>query len=160
MTSPRNYAGIGGLIVVAAIVTIFAAYIGFGSPGSGGTTSSSTSSETTMSQIQGIVTGYVTVGPSQPVCPANQSCNVNLTGYSLVFTSVCSGESSCQVQTFLAPLSPSGHFSILLHPGEYSVTGLSPSCSWMGCSSTFPQSVVVVGGSQLVMDFNVDTGIR
>jgi hypothetical protein len=158
-SSTKNYAGIGGLIVVATIVAIFAAYIGFGSPGSTGTSSSISSSETTTSQIQGIVTGYVTVGPSQPVCPANQSCNFNLTGYSLVFTSVCSG-SSCQVQTFLAPLSPSGHYSILLYPGEYSVTGLSPSCSWMGCSATFPQSVIVVGGSQLVMNFNVDTGIR
>lgn len=157
LSSSRNYAGVAGLIVVLAILLIFAAYIGFGSAPTSQTTN--TTSEST-SQIQGVVTGFVTVGPSQPVCSANQSCNVDMTGYSLKFTSVCSGSISCQVQSYLAQLSPAGHYSILLYPGEYSITDLVPACSWMGCSAAFPQTVVVLGGSQLVVNINVDTGIR
>ena len=157
MSHASSYAGIAGLMVVVGIVLIFGAYIGMGSPTV--TTSSSSSSESGTTQIQGVVTGYVTVGPSQPVCSANQTCNVDLTGYSLQFTSVCS-QPSCQAQTFLAQIAPSGHYSILLYPGDYSVTGLVPSCNWMGCSSAFPESVTVVGGAQIVVNFNIDTGIR
>ena len=156
MSSSKNYAGVAGLIVVLAILLFFGAYVGFSSPTP---TSQTTTSETT-SQIQGIVAGFVTVGPSQPLCSENQSCNVDLTGYSLKFTSVCSGSPSCQVQSYLAQLSPAGHYSILLYPGAYSITDLVPSCSWMGCSAAFPQTVTVVGGSQLVVNINIDTGIR
>ncbi len=119
-----------------------------------------TSSTTTAnSGIQGVVTGYVTVGPSQPVCSTNQTCDENMSGYSLVFTPQCLGLSSnCQAST--AELSPGGHYSILLPAGNYSVTGLYPSCKWMGCSSAFPMTVVVEGGMQLVFNIDIDTGIR
>ena len=115
-------------------------------------TSSSTGSN---SEMEGIVTGYVTVGTSQSVCTSNQSCNENLRGYSVVFTLQCSQKSNCQ--TSMAAISPSGHYSILLPPGNYSVTGLYPSCDWTGCSSAFPQSVVVEGGMQLVFNINIGT---
>jgi hypothetical protein len=124
------------------------------------TSSTTTTSSGTISNsgIQGIVTGYVTVGPSQPVCSENQSCNENMSGYSLVFTSQCSGSSSCLASK--AVLSPGGHYSILLPAGNYSVTGLYPSCNWMGCSSAFPKMVAVEGGMQLVFNVDIDTGIR
>lgn len=109
--------------------------------------------------MQGVVAGFVTVGPSQPVCRANESCNVDMTGYSIVFTPQCAGQGqSCQPST--APLSPAGHYSALLREGNYTVTGLSPSCPWVGCASAFPRAVFVQGGMQIELDFSIDTGIR
>ncbi|MDA4130905.1 MAG: hypothetical protein OK457_09055 [Thaumarchaeota archaeon] len=124
-----------------------------------------TSTTTFTSQIiDGVVTGYVTVGPSQPVCLQNQSCTVDLTGYSLNFVFVCAGttasSTSCETRNYSAVISPSGHYSVLLQSGNYSITGLSPSCKWIGCSSVFPKNIEVQGGMQLVMDLNIDTGIR
>jgi len=116
-------------------------------------------STTTSSEIEGVVTGYVTVGPSQPVCRANQTCNVDMSGYSLVFTPVCSGPTHACLP-IEAALSPSGHYSILVSPGVYTASGLSPSCGWMGCSAAFPKNVTVMGGMQVVLDINIDTGIR
>ena len=144
-----------GFVVLIVILLVFGVYLGYGT---GGPTS--TSSESTTSVMDGVVTGYVIVGPSQPVCSENQSCNVDLTGYSLQFTSVCSGTPHCQVETSLAQIAPSGHYSILLPAGNYSISGLSPSCKWMGCSSAFPKTIVVEGGMQLSLDVNIDTGIR
>ena len=148
------------ILLVVAILIVFAAYLNYGvTPAPSGT--STTSSETTSQAIRGVVTGLVTVGPSQPVCKANQSCNVNLTGYSLIFTSQCPTLSpSCQVQTFLAPIYSSGHYSLLLPAGNYTVSGISPSCQWMGCSSQFPKSIAVEGGMQLEFDVSIDTGIK
>ena len=121
--------------------------------------STHSSSTTSSSAIQGVVTGYVTVGPSQPVCSANQSCNVNMSGYSLEFTLQCNpAVYNCPAS--MATLSPSGHYSILLSPGNYTVTGLYPSCHWLGCSSAFPKTVTVEGGSQVVLNVDIDTGIR
>ncbi len=155
----------GGSGSVSQVVAVFAlvivvvvaggAYLAFTSGGPNGTTTSTTDG----SAVQGVVAGYVTVGPAQPVCQANQSCNVNMTGYSLVFAVTCTGQAqSCS--PVLAALSPSGHYSVLLPPGDYSVTGLSPSCSWVGCPTAFPKTVTVVSGMQVVVDFNIDTGIR
>lgn len=143
------------IIVIAILAGVY-----LSSTLNGGTTVTQTSSTTTtVSGIQGVVTGYVTVGPSQPVCSANQSCNENMSGYSLVFTPQCPASSSnCQASK--AELSPSGHYSILLPAGNYSVTGLYPSCNWMGCSSAFPKTVAVEGGMQLVFNVDIDTGIR
>jgi hypothetical protein len=131
------------------------------------TTSSSSSSSTTQPTIQGIIAGYVTVGPSQPACSTNQSsCTEDLSGYSLQFSSQCgttgsaSSSTSCEGSTYSAEIAPSGHYSILLAPGNYTITGLLPSCTWAGCASSFPQSVVVEAGQQLVVDINIDTGIR
>jgi len=142
-----------GTLVV--LVVLAGAYIAFTQ---NGVTTSTQTSETTSSGIEGIVTGYVTVGPSQPVCSANQTCNVNMSGYSLVFTPQCPQPTFCQSET--AQLSPGGHYSILLPAGNYSVAGLYPSCNWMGCATAFPKTVTVNGGMQLVFNVNIDTGIR
>lgn len=148
-----------------------------GSATSSSTSSSSTSSVTSSSSSpttsssssgpgpQGVVTGYVTVGPSQSSCSSNQSCTEDLSGYSLIFTSQCPTESAaaysatCQPQTYEASIAPSGHYSILLTPGPYSIMGLAPSCTWVGCSSAFPVLVTVEAGQQLVVNVDVDTGI-
>lgn len=150
------------LLLVAALLAasfLLAALIGAESR-----TSSSTSSSSVQSTVQGVVAGTVAVGPSQPVCMANQSCTVSLSGYSLEFTSQCGTPgvnlSSCTARAYDAPISPSGHYSILLPPGNYSLTGLLPSCEWVGCASAFPKSVAVEPGSQLTVNVDVDTGIR
>lgn len=139
-------------VIVAAILLGVYSDLGLNN---GGTTTQNSSTE---SSIQGIVTGYVTAGPSQPVCYVNRPCDENMSGYSLVFTPQCLGSPNCQAR--MAELSPGGHYSILLPPGNYSVTGLYPSCGWMGCASAFPRTVTVEGGMQLVFNVNVDTGIR
>jgi len=119
--------------------------------------STSTSSGLSSPAMEGVVTGYVVASPSQPACPSGQSCDENMTGYELVFTAQC-GSSTCQSQ--MAPLNPAGHFSILLAAGSYTVTGLSPSCPWTGCSAAFPQTVTAVGGMQVEFNVDLDTGIR
>ncbi len=158
----RSFVKVGTSSAVAAFVSIMAivvaggAYLTFSQNGPPSPTQTSTTSG---SGIQGVVTGYVTVGPSQPVCRANQTCDVNMTGYSLIFTPMCSG-SGPECAPKLAELSPSGHYSILLPPGDYAVTGLSPTCTWMGCPNAFPKTITVVSGMQLVFDVSIDTGIR
>ena len=169
-TGKKRYVALRSMMIVvtiAVIVLLVFLFYSFTPILGHSATSSASSSSTSQSTIQGIITGYVTVGPSQPVCSTNQSsCNVNLSGYSLKFSSQCdttgsaSSSTSCEVSTYSAPIAPSGHYSILLEPGNYTITGLSPSCSWVGCATTFPESVVVEGGQQLVVNINVDTGIR
>ncbi len=151
--------GAAVLVSIVAIVVATGAYLTFvqgGVPATSQTTST-TSTTSGSSGIKGVVTGYVTVGPSQPVCYANQTCNVNMTGYSLVFRPQCSS-SNCQSE--MATLSPSGHYSIFLPAGNYTVIGLSPDCKWMGCASAFPKTVTVEAGMQLVFNVDIDTGIR
>jgi len=184
LASPENraltlYLGVGFLVCdlmhrraaisnsTAIAAVIFAVLVGaslfyFATlSGAGHSTTSSSSPSSSASTIQGIIAGTVTVGPSQPACSPNQPCTEDLTGYSLVFSPQCGTSStSCQEQNFTAPIAPSGHYSILLAPGNYTITGLSPSCSWVGCSSSFPKAVVVEGGQQLIVNINVDTGIR
>ncbi len=145
------------LFPLAVSLVVLALFVGTYLTVAGGGSQSSTST-TSNTQIKGVVTGYVTVSPSQPNCSTNQSCDVNMSGYSLVFTPQCSGSSSCG--PILAQLSPSGHYSVLLSPGDYTVTGLSPSCQWSGCVSAFPRTVTVEGGVQLVFNVNIDTGIK
>ena len=143
-------------VTITVLIILAGAYLNLANNGATSTTTSSTGPT---SEIQGVVTGYVTVGPSQPVCTVGQACNVNMSGYEIVFTSQCQqAANSCPVS--MAPLSPAGHYSILLSPGTYSVTGLYPSCKWLGCASAFPKTVTVEGGVQLVVNFVIDTGIR
>lgn len=148
-------------MAVAAVVVIagfgLGAYLTFEFGGFNGNSSSTTTSSTT-SVIQGIVTGYVTAGPSQPVCSANQSCYEDMSAYKVIFVAQCGEASGCLTE--MADMNPAGHYSVLLPPGDYSVTGLSPSCPWLGCSSVFPESVTVEGGMQVVLNINIDTGIR
>ena len=149
------------VIILALAAAVYLTSFGNGTRTTGSSSSTGTQSSTTTSgstTIQGVVTGTVTVGPSQPVCSTNQSCNEDMTGYSLIFTLQCPGQSDCQ--TSAAVLSPSGHYSVLLPPGNYTVTGLSPSCNWVGCTSAFPRTVTVQGGMQLVFNVDIDTGIR
>jgi len=145
----------GVVFPLAICLTIAAFFVGTYLDVAG---SQSFSSSTSNSQIQGIVTGSVTVSPSQPNCPANETCSVDMTGYSLVFTPQCAGTTGCS--PVLAPLAPGGHYAVLLTPGDYAVAGLSPSCEWVGCASVFPRTVTVEGGMQLVFNIDIDTGIR
>ena len=141
-------------VLIAVVCLAVAAYL---TPSTAGNSTTSESSAST-SIIDGVVTGYVTASPSQPNCPAGQSCDENMTGYSLVFMPQCSGSAGCEPS--MAILSSSGHYSALLPAGTYTVTGLSPSCPWAGCSSAFPVEITVVGGMQVVENFDIDTGIR
>jgi hypothetical protein len=152
------------VIVVVVIIGTAIAYL-VASTGEAGK-SSSTSSTNSVPTMQGIVVGYVTV--LQSTCSstgsqsASSSCTPDLSGYTLLFTSQCetsSGTSpstvSCLEQAFSAPIGPNGHYSVLLAPGAYMITGLSPSCNWTGCSSVFPRAVTVIAGQQLVVNIEI-----
>jgi hypothetical protein len=152
--SISNSAAISIVLVFVILGAGLAAAMIYGGH-NGNTQIARTTSSSSSQNIDGVVTGYLTVEPSWPLCSQNKSCTVNLADYSLIFKSQCSN-ASCQVQTFLAPVSPSGHYSVLLPAGNYVVSGLSPSCIWIGCSTAFPKTIVVQGGMQLVV--NVDIG--
>ena len=151
------------IAIVIVVVLLGASLFYFATlAGAGHSTSTfSPSSSTSQSTTQGIIAGIVTVGPSQPACDLNQSCTEDITGYSLVFSPQCASSlTSCQKENFTTSIAPSGHYSLMLAPGNYTITGLSPSCNWVGCSSSFPKAVVVEGGQQLIVNINIDTGIR
>src|SRR5579872_6746928 len=64
------------------------------------TTSSTTSS---IDNIDGVVTGYVTVGSSS---------SLGFNGYSLEFKLICEpSATNCQSLNYSAPVSPGGHYS-------------------------------------------------
>jgi hypothetical protein len=150
------------ILPAAVCLLVVALFIGtyLSASGSGLSTEMTSSSSTASgSEIQGVVVGYVTVGPSKPNCPASQSCDENISGYSLLFVPECTG-SSTACKTLMAEIAPSGHYSILLNPGNYTIPGLYPSCKWMGCAAAFPRTITVVGGMQIVYNFDIDTGIR
>jgi len=107
-------------------------------------TSSTTASTTSINSMDGVVTGYVTVGAT----------SIDFTGYSVEFRLVCQA-APCTALNYSAPISPSGHYSALLPGGTYQILGLSPSCNWGGCSSTFPETIVVQGGMQLVKNIQI-----
>jgi hypothetical protein len=109
------------------------------------TTTATSVGSSSAEAIQGIVTGIVSVRGQIPA---------NISNYSLMFNPVCRGESSCGPTT-LVPIYPSGHFTVLLAAGNYTVLGIKPSCNWIGCSTAFPQSVTVEAGQQIVLDIDV-----
>jgi hypothetical protein len=162
--SISNWVGISIILAFIILLGFGAAMIFSGQSSTRQTTTSSSSTSSTQN-MDGVVTGYVTVGPSKTVCLQNESCTVDMSGYSLEFVPQCQGESttspstSCQTRNYSAVLSPSGHYAALLPAGNYSITGLTPSCSWPGCATTFPKTVVVEGGNQLVFNLNINTGI-
>lgn len=160
MTARRERGGVSTTVLFAAIVVLVVAAMGYYAAEMGGTSSSSSS--TVQSTAKRVVAGTVTVGPSSPSCGANEACTEDFSGCSLEFASRCGsggGTQSCTSQTFRAPIFASGHYSILLPAGEYSITGLSPPCSWSGCASEFPLAVSVAPGDQVVVNVNVETGI-
>jgi hypothetical protein len=155
-----NTVGISIILVFVILGAGLISAILVGYPNHAPTTSVSSTSST--EKIDGVVVGYVTVGPSKPVCQPTESCTVNLSGYSLDFSTLCpqGTVSVCEAQNYSATISPSGHYTALLPAGSYLITGLSPSCNWAGCSSAFPEIINVEGGMQLVVNINIDTGIR
>jgi hypothetical protein len=137
-----------GLILAIILSGLAGGIIGYSAKGNATVATTNTStvtssvSATTSSEMQGVVTGIVTV--------EGQTAPTNLSDYALVFVLQCSAEPACPVS--LASIYPSGHYSILLNPGNYTVSWLIPSCRWVGCSSAFPQKVTVVGGMQVVLN--------
>jgi hypothetical protein len=114
------------------------------------------SSQVTLGNMNGTVEGVVSVGPSQPVCHVGESCTVNMTGYSLIFTKSCSG--LCPALSRSATLDADGRYSISLPSGTYAVT--LNSCPWLGCEAAFPRTVSVDVGQVTSLNITVDTGIR
>ena len=143
-----------GLILAIILSGLLGGFIGYSVKGYKTITTTSTSTVTTSvnattntgpSSMQGVVTGIVTV-EGQTVS--------NLSEYDLVFVRLCAGRTSA-CPTTLVSIYPSGHYSALLDPGNYTVSSLYPSCPWAGCSSAFPsKEVTVIGGMQVV--FNID----
>ena len=104
----------------------------------------------------GTVEGVVSVGPSQPVCRAGESCDVNMSGYSLVFTPDCTG--LCSALSRAVPLESDGHFSVTLPVRKYVVS--MDSCEWIGCSAALPRTVSLSAGKTTLLNISIDTGIR
>jgi hypothetical protein len=103
------------------------------------------------------------IGPTAPVCKANASIGPAPQPYSSI-EMVVSSSPSGQVTTTV-PINwvsngceVSGVVQASLAPGSYSVN-LS-SCTYMGCSSAFPKSVVIVAGQSVGINVSIDTGIR
>jgi len=142
---------VAGLIIAIIVSGLAGALTGYSLKGSATVTTISTSTITTSvsatasSEIQGIVTGIVTI--------EGQAAPSNLSSYALVFVPQCSPGPNCPVS--LASIYPTGHYSILLNPGNYTMSWLFPSCPWAGCSSAFPQKVTVVGGMQVSLDIDL-----
>jgi len=142
---------IAGLILVVVISGLAGAFAGSSLEGNTTVTATITStvttsvSESTYSELQGIVTGTVTI--------EGQTSPSNLSSYALVFLPHCSSGPNCQAT--LAGIYPTGHYSILLNPGNYTVVWLYPSCPWAGCPAAFPQKVAVTGGMQIVLDIEL-----
>ncbi len=143
----RN-AAVAALLVVAILVGAGGGYLA----GSGNrliSTSVSTTTVTTTTtsvgtsfEAQGVVSGVVTVGGQVPA---------NISLYSVTFKpSPCTG--SCLVS--LVSIYPSGHYSALLTPGNYSM-GLDPSCKWSGCAKAFQNPVTVGSGQQIVVNVDI-----
>ncbi|MDE1852541.1 MAG: hypothetical protein KGI38_02205 [Thaumarchaeota archaeon] len=104
----------------------------------------------------GMVEGVVSVGPSQPVCRVGESCNVNMTGYSLIFTWQCYG--LCPALSRPVALGADGRYAVSLPVGTY--TASLSSCPWLGCSSALPRTVTVDSGLTTTLNITIDTGIR
>jgi hypothetical protein len=144
----RNGA-IAALVIVAFLVGAGTGYyIGFTSTRLTSTSVSTTTVTTTASSAsntlvaQGVVTGIVSVGGQVPA---------NISLYSVVFRPTpCSGACS----GLLIPIYPSGHYSALLSPGNYTM-GLYPSCKWSGCATSFQNPVTVDSGQQIVVNFDL-----
>jgi hypothetical protein len=136
-----------GLALAIILSGLAGGFIGYSVKGNAVVTTTSTSTVTTSvgahSEVQGIVTGEVMI--------EGQTAPSNLSNYALVFVPQCSVGPACLAT--IAEIYPTGHYSILLNPGNYTVTGLFPSCEWAGCSSAFPQKVTAIGGMQVVLNF-------
>ncbi len=139
---------IASLLVVAILASSAVGYLA----GSGGrlvstsvlttTITTTTTTVSTSLEAQGVVSGVVTVGGQVPA---------NISLYSVTFKpSPCTG--SCLEN--LVSIYPSGHYSALLAPGNYSM-GLGPSCKWSGCGTAFQNPVAVVSGQQIVVNINI-----
>lgn len=104
----------------------------------------------------GTVEGVVSIGPAQPVCRVGESCNLNMSGYSLTFTPSCGG--LCTSLSRSVPLEADGSYSIALVSGKYIVS--MGSCGWIGCSSALPRTISVSAGGTTLLNITIDTGIR
>jgi hypothetical protein len=163
------------VIIFLVVVMVFLAFVvGLIFGGAAGTTTTSVTATTTVTRCSqctftivnnhdAFVQGVVTVGPAVSICFLNWSCNVDVTGYSLVFsmTSACPPEAEICMMYILAPvtavLNATGGYQVTLPQGQYQIS--MPDCFWMGCQTTFPFNVVLYGGVHYTYSFNIDTGI-
>ncbi len=143
----RNGA-IAAFLVVAILAGAGAGYFAGSSSRPTSTSVSTTTvtttitSPTTSIEVQGVVAGMVTVGGQVPS---------NISAYSVTFKpSPCIG--SCLER--LIPIYPSGHYSALLAPGNYTM-GLYPSCEWSGCAVAFQNPVALESGQQIVVNIDI-----
>jgi hypothetical protein len=107
------------------------------------TTTATFVSASSSSEVQGIVTGTVSVAGQTPA---------NISQYSLGFKPASCSGGSCQ--STLVTIYPSGHYAALLAPGSYTLW-LYPSCKWSGCAAAFQNSVVVASGQQIVVNLDI-----
>jgi hypothetical protein len=101
----------------------------------------------------GVIAGKVSIGPFCPVEPV-KGCLVPPGTYSSRLLVLTSGGG----KVVNVPLAPDGTFQATVPSSTYSVT-LS-NCSFLGCTYSWPRTVVVPEGNTTNLDIFIDTGIR
>jgi hypothetical protein len=102
---------------------------------------------------QGTVVGQLEIGPFCPVEPIG-GCPVPTSTY----TSREIVLRPAQGSTITIPLNGTGGFSARVGVGTYSLT--ITNCTFAGCSSALPKTVIVLPDQATFVDISIDTGIR
>ena len=95
------------------------------------------------------IKGTVIKSPTKPMCEEGVSCSAPAAGATLVFL-------RGGVRVAIATTSKAGTYRVLLRPGTYVVRALRK----LPFGSPQPRTVRVLQGRFVVMDFEIDTGIR
>ena len=99
----------------------------------------------------GTVTGRVSVGPLCPVEPCDAE-PLDFSSNQVIL------ESSSGQKISISLYSDGTFYSTKVAPGTYEAT--LADCTWLGCDSSLPQTVVVTSDQITEVTIDIDTGIR
>jgi hypothetical protein len=101
----------------------------------------------------GTVAGKVTIGPFSPVEPSLGSVVPpgTYSSRSVILTPIFGKP------TYI-PLNEDGSFEAEIYAGAYRAT--VSNCIFLGCKSSLPVTVTVIAGEIVVLNIDIDTGIR
>ncbi|MBI2916385.1 MAG: hypothetical protein HYY01_00170 [Chloroflexi bacterium] len=100
---------------------------------------------------QGNIYGQVRIGPLCPVEPCPNPTPDVYSSRALVLQ----GEAS---EPIYVKLNPDGSFKALVKGGAYTVS--LTDCTFLGCRGTLPKKVSVVANEAVLLEIDIDTGIR
>ena len=99
----------------------------------------------------GTLAGTITIGPACPVEPCSQPAEAIYVGRELKL--LRSG-----VGLISVPLREDGSFSVSLTPAAYQIR--LDACNFLGCAEAFPVERTITAGETVVLNVDLDTGIR